>query len=51
LIDREGKYGTGIGLAMVKKIITNLGGEISVSSKEGDGSTFIFNIAKVFLNK
>jgi K+-sensing histidine kinase KdpD len=49
--DREGKYGTGIGLAMVKKIITNLGGEISVSSKEGDGSTFIFNIAKVFLNK
>ncbi len=44
--DRDGNVGTGIGLATVKKIINNLGGKISVSSKEGEGSLFNFTIAR-----
>ncbi|WP_378173898.1 ATP-binding protein [Aquimarina sp. SS2-1] len=45
--DRDGNLGTGIGLATVKKIVQNLGGEITVASSEGEGSTFTFSIAKV----
>ncbi|MBQ4820530.1 GAF domain-containing sensor histidine kinase [Aquimarina sp. MMG016] len=44
--DRDGNVGTGIGLATVKKIVTNLGGEIKVSSSSGEGSTFSFSIVK-----
>lgn len=44
--DRDGNIGTGIGLAMVKKTIDNLGGEITVSSVLGEGSTFKFTLAK-----
>ena len=33
--------GTGLGLAIVKKAIDDHGGSISVSSKEGSGTTFI----------
>lgn len=36
--------GTGIGLANVKKIIETCGGEISVKSKEGKGTTFTFTL-------
>ncbi|SKB33764.1 PAS domain S-box-containing protein [Salegentibacter holothuriorum] len=43
---REEYSGTGMGLAVTKKIIENLGGKISVESKEGEGSTFYFSIAK-----
>lgn len=43
---REEYGGTGIGLAVVKKIIDNLGGTIWVDSIPGEGSTFYFTLPK-----
>ena len=44
--DNKGHLGTGIGLATVKKIIENLEGTITVTSKINEGSTFRFSIPK-----
>lgn len=42
----ESHKGTGMGLALAKKIISNMGGNISVKSTFGDGSAFSFSIPK-----
>lgn len=44
--DRFGIAGSGIGLATIKKIIGGLKGEIIISSKMGEGTTFHFTIHK-----
>ncbi len=46
LHQREKYSGTGMGLAVTKKIIENLGGKIWLESKEGEGSIFYFSILK-----
>ena len=44
LAPRDELESTGVGLALVKKIIEMYGGEIWIESKSGDGSTFFFTL-------
>ena len=36
--------GTGLGLSIVKRVVTNHGGEVNVTSREGEGSTFTLRL-------
>lgn len=47
LAPRDEKESTGVGLAVVKKIVEAGGGQVWVESKEGEGSTFYFTLPKL----
>lgn len=49
----ENRYieGTGLGLALCKKLVTAMGGDISVKSEFGKGSTFSFNLYQMIASK
>ena len=39
--------GTGLGLSIVRRVVTNHGGEVNVSSREGEGSTFTVRLPRL----
>ncbi|HKW16329.1 MAG TPA: PAS domain S-box protein [Terriglobales bacterium] len=47
LHDREAYAGTGIGLAIVKRAMTRMGGTAGLASKPGEGSTFWIELPRV----
>jgi PAS domain S-box-containing protein len=46
LAPRDEHESTGIGLALVKKIVSLFGGDIRIESEVGNGSTFYFTVSK-----
>ncbi len=43
--------GTGLGLAIVRHVANNHGGEVSVTSVEGEGSTFVLKVPRFTMKK
>lgn len=43
----RGTGGSGLGLSIVRHVATNHGGEVNVSSREGEGSTFSLRLPRV----
>jgi two-component system sensor histidine kinase SenX3 len=43
----RGTGGTGLGLSIVRHIMSNHGGQVNVSSREGEGSTFVLTLPTV----
>ncbi len=46
LTPRDQKESTGVGLALVKKIVELYGGRVWIESRSGEGSTFFFTLPK-----
>lgn len=49
-IGLESREGTGLGLSISKKFVRLMGGDLSVNSQKGQGSTFVFHIPLVIAN-